>query len=62
MCEISSKLTIKTSERRHRSRSGVFIVNFKTDFTHCSGISIVDFKQVNAGWVTIFAQTSILDV
>ena len=25
---------------------------FWTDFTHCSGVSIVvDFKQVNAGWV-----------
>ena len=29
MCEIYSKLTIKTPERRHRRRSGVFIVNFE---------------------------------
>ena len=29
MCEICSKLTIKTSERRHWRRSGVFIVNFE---------------------------------
>ena len=35
-CEICSKLTIKTPERRHYRRSGVFIVNF---------------EQVNASWV-----------
>ena len=29
MCEICSKLTIKTLERRQRSLSGVFIVNFE---------------------------------
>ena len=28
-CEICLKLTIKTPERRHWRRSGVFIVNFK---------------------------------
>ena len=28
-CEISSKLTIKTLERRHWRRSSVFIVNFE---------------------------------
>ena len=28
-CEIFSKLTIKTPERRHWRRSGVFIVNFE---------------------------------
>ena len=28
-CEICSKLIIKTLERRHRRRSGVFIVNFE---------------------------------
>ena len=26
------------------------IVNFEQIFTHCSGISIVDFEQENAGW------------
>ena len=30
---------------------GVFIVNFETDFTYCSGASIVDQEQVNAGLV-----------
>ena len=29
MCEIYSKLTIKTPERDHWRRSGVFIVNFE---------------------------------
>ena len=28
-CEICSKLTIKTSERRHWRRSGFFIINFE---------------------------------
>ena len=28
-CESFSKLTIKTPERRHLRRSGVFIVNFE---------------------------------
>ena len=28
-CEVCSKLTIKTPERRHWRRSGVFIVNFE---------------------------------
>ena len=28
-CEICSKLTIKTPERRHWRHSGVFIVNFE---------------------------------
>ena len=29
MCQIFSKLTIKTQERRHLRRSGIFIVNFE---------------------------------
>ena len=32
-CKLRSKLTIKTPERRHRCRSGVFIVNFE-DISH----------------------------
>ena len=44
-CEICSKLTIKTPERH---RSGVLIVNY---FAPCSNASIVNFEQVNAGWV-----------
>ena len=33
MCGICSKLTIKTPERRHLHRSGVFIDNFE-QFSH----------------------------
>ena len=40
-CEICSKLTINTPERRHWRR---------TYFTPCSSVSIVNFEQVNAGW------------
>ena len=36
-CEIYSKLTIKTLERRHWHRSGVFIVNFE----HISHVVLV---------------------
>ena len=49
MCEICSKLTIKTPERRQRRRSGVFIVNFEY-ISYFSNVSIVDFKQVNLSW------------
>ena len=45
MCEICSKLTIKTPERRHWRRSGVCIVNF---------------EQVNAGWDGIVLLVSTL--
>ena len=48
-CEICSKLTIKTPERRRRS--GVFIVNFE-HISLRSSVSIVNFEQVNAGWVS----------
>ena len=47
-CEICSKLTIKTPERRHWGRSGVLIVNFEY-ISHL--VSIVNFKQANADWV-----------
>ena len=46
-CEICSKLTIKTPERRYWHRSSVFNVKFE----HCSSISIVNFEQANTGWV-----------
>ena len=50
-CEICSKLTMKTQERRHCS--GVFIVNFE----HISSVSIVNFEQVNADWDDPFLRT-----
>ena len=43
MCEIRSKLTIKTPEWHQWHRSGVFIVNFESIFTAFSSVSIVDF-------------------
>ena len=39
-CEICSKLMIKTPER---------LVNFDK-ISHCSGVPIMDFGQVNTGW------------
>lgn len=42
MCEISSKLTVKVPDQRYWRRSAIFIVSFEC---------IVDFEQVNAGWV-----------
>ena len=50
--KICSKLTIKTPVRRHGHRSGVFIANFEHIFTPFTSVSIVDFEQVNASWVT----------
>ena len=44
--EISSKLKIKTPERRHWPRSDVFIVNFSYLTRYCR-VSIVDFEQEN---------------
>ena len=50
-CKICSKLTIKTPERHHWRRSGVFIVNFQ----HISDLFIVfllfTLNQVNISWV-----------
>ena len=51
--EICSKFTINTSEK---SRSGVCIANFE-QISYCSGVSIVDFEQVNANWAsTVYCQ------
>ena len=49
-CEICSKLTIETLERRQRRCSGVFIVNFE-HFTSFSSAPIVDYELVNVSWV-----------
>ena len=46
MYVIRSKLTIKAPEQCQKHRYGVFV-----DFTHCSGVSIVDFEQANISWV-----------
>ena len=47
MCEICPKLTIKTPERRHWNRFGVFIVNFEQ-------ISHIVLVFLNVGWEAIF--------
>ena len=54
MCEICSKLTIKTPERRQWHRCGVFIVNFE-HATPFSSVSIVDFKQLHVSLTVFFA-------
>ena len=52
-CEICSKLTIKTPERRQWRLSGVFIVNFEhISHSPCSSVSIVNSEQVNAGCIS----------
>ena len=46
-CEICSKLTIKTPERRHWRLISHLPVSY---FTPCSSVSIVNFEKVNAAW------------
>ena len=48
-CEICSKLTVKTPERRKWRCSGVFVIN-SGHILRLVSVSIVDFKQLNAGW------------
>ena len=45
-----SKLTIKTPERGHWRRSGVFIVNFDYISHFFYSVPIVEFEQVNVSW------------
>ena len=56
--EISSKLTIKTPERRQWRCAGVFVVNFE-HFTPCSSVSIVNFEHVIVGWKCIRSGDSV---
>ena len=49
-CEVCSKLTIKTPERRQWRHSGVFIVNFEHTSSF-SNVSIVYFEKVNVSRV-----------
>ena len=46
MCEICSKLIIKTPERRQAT----LILYICTQFVHCSSVFIIDFEQVNTSW------------
>ena len=56
MCEICSKLTIKTPKQRQWGRFGVFIVNFEIISHLCSSVSIVNFEYVIAGWDSHFGE------
>ena len=53
-CEICSKLTMKAPERRQWHYSGVFTVIVETYFATYSGVSIVDFEQINVCLVEIY--------
>ena len=51
------KVTIKTPERHLWSRSGVFVI-----IEHISHIAyIVNFEQVNAGWINVEAHMGICE-
>ena len=50
-CGICSKLTVKPPKQHQLRRFGGFIVNFGHISYLCSGASIANFEQVNAGWV-----------
>ena len=52
MCNICSKLTIKTPERRHLRRPDAFIVNFEHISHKMFSCFLVDFEQVNVDWVS----------
>ena len=43
-----SRLTIKTPERRHWRRSGVFVDNF--EHTPCCSVAVVNFEHVITWW------------
>ena len=47
MCEIRSKLTIKTPEQSPLRHSGIFVFNLWIYFTPFSSVSIVSFEKVN---------------
>ena len=36
---------------KSKMEAGIFIAKLKTNFTRCSGVSIIDFEQVNNGLV-----------
>ena len=55
MFKVNNKATKMTPWRRF----GGFIVNFEHTSHLCSNVSIVNFKQVNAGWEGLtFPQTT----
>ena len=56
MSEICSKSTIKTTDES-RQRPDVLIVKSEQISRNCSGVSIVDFEQVNIGWGSTYIET-----
>ena len=51
-CEICSKVKIRSTERNHRGRSGIFIVNSNLSYTFAS-VSVVEFEHaLFAGLIT----------
>ena len=50
MCEIFSKLTIKTSELLQWYLSGVFIVNLEQVLKIVLVFPLLTFNQINVGW------------
>ena len=46
-------LAIKTTERHHGRRSGVFIVNFE-HVSFFPTVSVVDFEQISVYWVDFY--------
>ena len=50
MCEICSKSTVKAPERRQ-----CLYCKIGTDFTPCSGVSIVEFEQVNVFITSVYS-------
>ena len=51
MCEICSKLAVKTPYRLEWRRFCCLYSCLWKDFTLCSGVSVLEFEQVNGGWV-----------
>ena len=57
MCEICSKLIIKSPERRQWRLNCYFLLYF----TPCSGVSIINFEQVNGAWVECFSPSFLVE-
>ena len=57
---ISNMFKVNNKDARKMSlKSFWFPCYFWTDFTYCSGVSIVDFEQVNVSWETAYLCTAL---
>ena len=59
-CEVCSKLTVETPERRQGHRSGVFIFNLEQISFIILLFSVVNFEQVKADWNSDVLQVILL--